>query len=263
MDKSEVGFLKNVYVKYNDKLILEDINLSFYKSEFITIIGPNGTGKTTLLKTIAGLVKPYKGEIKIFNRLPGNQPKGAIGYLPQGTVVNTRFPVKVSDVVLMGRYSLIGYLRFPSEQDKKIARNCLEELNIYEYAKSNFQELSGGIKQRVLIARALASEPKLLLLDEPTTSLDILSQRDFYNTLKKLRDERELSIIVVSHDIGVVTQYVDKIVCLNKKIHYYGKADKSLSTDILEKVFGKNVMFIVHDKNCLTCGLNANDGNNQ
>jgi zinc transport system ATP-binding protein len=261
MENEEVCLLTNVFIKYNNKTVLENINLSLKRSEFITIIGPNGTGKTTLLKTILGLVKPYSGTVKIFGYNPGSQPKGLIGYLPQSTFYNKQFPIKVLDVVVMGRYSLIGYFKLPSEKDREKAYNCLKELEIADYAEKNFQDLSGGLKQRVLIARALVSEPKLLLLDEPTTSLDVIIQKDFYETLDKLKREKGITILVVSHDIGVITQYVDKIICLNRKIHYYDKADKTIPLEVLEKVFGENVMFIVHDRNCLTCGIN-HDRNN-
>ena len=263
MPTKEIGFLKNVYVKINNKLILENINFRFNQSDFITIIGPNGTGKTTLLKTILGIIKPYKGEVKIFDYTPGRQPKGLVGYLPQGSFYNNKFPIKVLDVVVMGRFPVIGLFKLPSRKDKEIAINCLKELDISEYSNVNFQDLSGGIKQRVLIARAMVSEPQLLLLDEPTTSLDLIIQKDFYEMLNRIKREKGITILVVSHDIGVITRYVDKIVCLNKKIHYYDKADKTIPLHILENVFGKDVMFIVHDKNCLTCGMANNGRNNQ
>jgi zinc transport system ATP-binding protein len=265
MDGSDTDniILENVTVKFNRKVVLDNISFNVKKGEFISIIGPNGSGKTTLLKTILGLIKPVKGSVKIFNYYVGEYPSGLIGYLPQHISYNERFPIKVIDVVLMGRYPLIGYLKFPSKNDMKIVLNCLDELNILEYADYNFQELSGGLKQRVLIARALAIEPEVLILDEPSTSLDIMIQRDFYSLLKKLQKDKVLTIIMVSHDIGVVTQYVDKILCLNKKIHYYDKVDKHIPDSVVENVFGDKVMFIVHDKNCLTCLRENGRNNNQ
>ncbi len=259
MSQDEIGYLKQVYVKYNSNFILENINLNLYSSEFITIIGPNGSGKTTLLKTILGILKPTKGIINLFGYKNGSYPKGYIGYLPQSTKQNIQFPAKVFDIVMMGRYPIIGVLKIVSKEDTKIVEKCLEMLNIYDYKDENFQELSGGLKQRVLIARALSTEPKLLVLDEPSTSLDVIAQQDLYKTLSTLKGNG-MSIIVVSHDIGVITMYVDKIVCLNKTIHYYGKYDSVIPPEVLEKVFGKNIMFIVHDKECLTC-MNNHDRN--
>ena len=252
MLQHEIGYLENVCVKFNSNNILEDINLKLYTSEFVTIIGPNGSGKTTLLKTILGLIKPFKGVIKLFNRTLEHYPKGYIGYLPQITKQNLQFPAKVFDIIMMGRYPVIGTFKLISKKDVNIVEKWMDILNISEYANDNFQELSGGLKQRVLIARALSSNPKLLILDEPSTSLDIIAQQDLYETLSYLKQDG-MSIVVVSHDIGVITMYVDKIVCLNKTIHYYGKYDSVIPPDILEKVFGKNIMFIVHDKECLTC----------
>ena len=262
MHKDYAVILENINVKFNRKSILENINLKIEESKFVTIVGPNGSGKTTLLKTILGLIKPDKGHVKIFNYNPDNYPKGMIGYLPQGITFNKRFPISVFDVVLMGRYPLIGYLKMPAEKDREIVNKCLDDLKISEYAEYNFQELSGGLKQRVLIARALSVQPKLLILDEPTTSLDIMVQKDFYDTLRKLKEQKDITILMVTHDIGVISQYVDNILCLNRKVHYYGKASDTIPANILENVFGKDVMFIVHDKNCLTCKMAEQHGTN-
>ncbi len=251
--KNEIGFLKDVYVRLNKNLVLENINLKIYENEFLTIIGPNGSGKTTLLKTILGIIKPTSGKVNLFGFENGRYPKGLIGYLPQHNSQNINFPAKVFDVVMMGRYPLIGFCKFPDEKDKKIVEKALRLLNVSHLKDKNFHLLSGGEKQRVLIARALSAEPKLLILDEPSVSLDIIAQKDLYEMLDYLKNEYKISIIVVSHDIGVITSYADKIACLNKKIHYYGKAGEIISSEVISKVFGKDVVFLIHDSECITC----------
>ncbi len=250
--ENQIGFLENVYVKYNKNFVLENINLKIFSNEFLTIIGPNGSGKSTLLKTILGIIKPSKGTVSIFGYKNGKYPKGLIGYLPQHSSQNINFPAKVFDVVMMGRYPLIGYCRFPKEKDKAIVENSLALLKVDKLKDKNFHQLSGGEKQRVLIARALSAEPKLLILDEPSVSLDIIAQKDLYELLDNLKI-KGISIIVVSHDIGVITSYADKIVCLNKKIHYYGKSGEIIPSDIITKVFGSDVVFLIHDRECITC----------
>ncbi len=250
--KNEIAQLEHVFVKYYKNTVLEDINLKIFSNEFLTIIGPNGSGKSTLLKTIIGIIKPYKGSVNIFGYKNGKYPKGLIGYLPQHTTQNVNFPAKVFDVVMMGRYPLIGYCRFPQKEDKQIVEKSLNLLNVYHLKDKNFHQLSGGEKQRVLIARALSTEPRLLILDEPSVSLDVIAQRDLYKLLNNIK-EKGISIIVVSHDIGVITSYADKILCLNKKIHYYGKSGEVIQSEIINKVFGKDIVFLIHDRECITC----------
>ncbi len=256
--KNEIGFLENIYVKYNKHFVLENINLKIFSNEFLTIIGPNGSGKSTLLKTILGIIKPARGIVNIFGYKNGKYPKGLIGYLPQHNSQNINFPAKVFDVVMMGRYPLIGYCKFPKEEDAEIVENCLELLNVKHLKDKNFHQLSGGEKQRVLIARALSTEPKLLILDEPSVSLDIIAQKDLYDLLNNLKNQG-ISVIVVSHDIGVITSYADKIACLNKTIHYYGKSGEIISSDVISKVFGSDVVFLIHDRECLTCKDRVNE----
>ena len=244
--------INSLYVKFNKKIILENINLSLEKNTITAIIGPNGSGKTTLIRTILGLQKPFSGSIKIFNYTPPDYPKGLIGYLPQKNIFNLKFPAKVIDIVLMGRFPQTGILKFPSERDIEIAEKCLSKLGMNDYKFKYFQDLSVGLKQRVLIARALAVEPHLLILDEPSTGLDIISQREFYELISKLKEEK-LTIIFVTHDIGIIHEYVDKVIGLNKKLHFYGSPKNSMTKENLENIFGKGFTFIIHDKNCETC----------
>jgi ABC-type Mn2+/Zn2+ transport system ATPase subunit len=159
----------------------------------------------------------------------------------------------VLDVVLMGLYNRIGFFHRPDRNNKEVAMNLLAKVNMADHAERPFGALSGGQQQRVNIARALASEPKLLVLDEPSTGIDSLAQEDFYELLAKLRDEQSISVIMVSHDIGVITSHADQIACLNVQLHYHGEPDSCFSPEISEKVFGKDLKVIVHDSECATC----------
>ncbi len=244
--------IKSLSVKFNKKIILDNINLQIKENSITAIIGPNGSGKTTFIRAILGLQPKYSGQVKIFNYISPDYPKGLIGYLPQKNVYNLKFPSKVIDIVIMGRYPQIGFFKLPSKNDIKIAEKCLDRVGILSYVNDYFQDLSVGLKQRVLIARALAVEPKLLIFDEPSTGLDIISQQEFYNLLIDLKKE-SLTIIVVTHDIGIISKYVDSIIGLNRKIHFYGTPEDSMTQQNLENIFGKNFTFIIHDKNCETC----------
>ncbi|MBI5680875.1 MAG: ABC transporter ATP-binding protein [Methanobacterium sp.] len=216
--------LNGVYVNLNNIPILEDINLSVNENDFIAIIGPNGGGKTTLLKAVLGLTKLYKGNIKVFGKNPSDGRK-FIGYLPQHPFFDHSFPINVYDVALMGRYR--GLFKNYENRDKKAVDNALNAVEMFEFKDRQISELSGGQLQRVFIARAIAREPKLLLLDEPTASVDPEMQRSFYDLLSSLKDK--MTIILITHDVGVVSSYVDKIACLNMKLFYHGHPEDSAS----------------------------------
>ena len=242
--ETNVIYMKNVSVKYGDNVVLENINLEIRKREIISIVGPNGGGKTTLLNVIMGFKHIFQGEIRVLGVSPKSiQRTGMIGYLPQVNSFDRNFPVKVFDVVAMARYAKKSILERLTPRDKELIFNGLEKVEMASFVNHHFGSLSGGQKQRVLIARALAVEPKLLILDEPSTGLDAVAQENFYQLLTRLRDEQDLTIIMVSHDIGSVSMFVDKVACLKRKIHFHGKFDNCMATDVLEKVFGKNIQF--------------------
>ncbi|MGM0445595.1 MAG: metal ABC transporter ATP-binding protein [Bacillota bacterium] len=234
--------IKNLYVSYNDIPVLENINITVYRKQFLAIIGPNGGGKTTLLKVILGIIKPNKGKIKI-NNLNIDQGRKLVGYVPQISDFNRRFPINVQDVVLMGRLSdQKGLFHNYSKNDYKAAEDIMKQLDILNLKGRQIGKLSGGQIQRVLIGRALASSPEILLLDEPTASLDAESRNNIYNILKELNDE--ITVLVVTHDLTAVSSYFDSIACLNKNMHYHG--DKKLSKDDIDKVYGCPVDLIAH-----------------
>jgi len=237
----EVIRLDDVWVKYRDLTILEEINLSVQNLDFLGIIGPNGGGKTTLLKVILGLIKPTRGNVTVLGN-PPEKSRRFIGYVPQITQFDREFPVTVLDVVLMGRLGRKGLLGKYGEKDKKVAYKALESVEMLEFKDKQVGKLSGGELQRVLLARALASDPRILLLDEPTASIDEPTKTELYELLKNLN--QKITIILVSHDIGVISSYVDKIACLNKRLFYHGS--KEIKRETIEKTYQCPVDLIAH-----------------
>jgi len=235
----EIVSLKNIEVYLNGSPVLEDINLSIKQNIILGIIGPNGGGKTTLLKVILGLIKPDKGEVRVFGMSP-EEGRRFIGYLPQYTFFDLNFPISVFDVVLMGRYG--GVFKNYSEEDRKAATNALKTVDMLEFRDRQIGRLSGGQLQRVFIARALAREPRLLLLDEPTASIDPEMQKSFYELLSELKEK--MAIVLVTHDIGVVSVYVDEMACLNRRLFYHGS--KEIALRELEKVYQCPIELIAH-----------------
>ncbi len=227
---------------YDSRPVLESADFVIPEGDFATVIGPNGSGKSTLIKLLLGVLKPDSGTIRVFGKPPGSE-LSSIGYMAQNTIHDLRFPVDVMDVVLMGRLHhrhLFG--RYDSE-DKEIARNSLREVGMADLEKRPFSALSGGQRQRVLIARSLASEPRLLLLDEPTSNVDIAVEKDFYELLQKLNDR--MTIIVVAHDIGFVHKYVNDVICVNKQVHVHPSAE--LSDREITEIYGMEMQLVRHD----------------
>lgn len=234
--------LNNISVKYGDLDALTNINLKVKVGSFLGIIGPNGGGKTTLLKVVLGLIEAERGEIKVFGSSLA-QASDKIGYVPQISNFDRNFPISVLDVVLMAR--LEGKLQFfhhYQKEDFKQAESVLKELNLWELRDRQIGKLSGGQLQRVLIARALAVEPEILLLDEPTANVDASSTAEIYKLLKKLNQNK--TIIVVTHDMAAVSSYFDTLACLNQKLYHHG--DKHLDQETTEQVFGCPVDLIAH-----------------
>ena len=233
--------IEDIWVYYDGLLVLEDISLSVDDGDFVGIIGPNGGGKTTLLKVILGLVKPARGHISIMGESP-ERARGRIGYVPQYNLFDRDFPINVQDVVLMGRLGNKGLLRYYGQEDVELMRQALSYVGMLSYQSQQIGKLSGGELQRVLIARALVSDPKLLLLDEPTASVDTAIQTEFFELLEKLKND--MAIIMVSHDISAVSVYVDKIACLNQRLYYHGS--KEITPETLEATYKCPVQMIAH-----------------
>jgi len=240
--------LDSVTVSMNGKTVLDDINLVIGPGVHTGIIGPNGGGKTTLLKVILGLIPPDRGTVQLFGHLnPGEtSPKGMVGYVPQKCVVDPRFPVSVFDVVMMGRYGPLGLFRRPGKKDRDVAMENLQKVEMEKFADRPIGHLSGGEQQKVFIARALCSSPQLLILDEPTTGVDVQSQDQFYRLINQLKIELGLTVIMVSHDVGMITSYIDDLVCINQRVFIHGKSPDVLSEKILQETYGCEVEMIFH-----------------
>jgi len=248
--------IRHIDVRLNGKEVLHDITISLDEGSFLGIVGPNGGGKTTLLRAILGLIKPVAGEILVFGRKPEEVLKNGsvFGYLPQSAKVAPDFPVRVIDVVLMGRYGKVGVLRWPGEEDRRKALEYLSTMGIEELKNVLFGELSGGQQQRASVARALAGEPKILVLDEPSTGIDVIGQGDFYHLLKGLQKKFGITILMATHDIGTIPAYVDEIACLNTILHYHGNPVGALSEEVLTELYGKNVDLLQHREDiCEKC----------
>lgn len=207
--------IKNVTVKYDSYIALKDANLEILEDDFIGIIGPNGGGKTTLIKSIIGSV-PYSGEVTLSPTL-FKDGKRLIGYLPQQTTFDKQFPISVIEVVLSGLQSQKGFSIRYSQKDKIKALQLLDSMSIISIAGKQIGEISGGQMQRVLLCRAIISEPKLLILDEPTNFVDKRFESELYDILKELN--KRMAIVMVSHDVHNISSAVKSIVCVNRTIH--------------------------------------------
>ncbi len=232
---------RNLSVYYGSIPALKEVNLKIYRGDFLGIIGPNGGGKSTLLKVLLGLIKPDSGEVRIFGKEPAKARKH-VGYVPQHNVYRLDFPASVREVVLMGRLGKHRILKKHTPDDFEAVENALRKVNMLEFKDRQISELSGGQRQRVFIARALASEPEILLLDEPVAGIDSLMQKEFYDTLAELKSK--ITIIMVSHDLSAVSTYVDKIACLNQTLFFHDS--KEISESDLKHVYNCPVDLIAH-----------------
>lgn len=231
--------IKNVSLKYNEHLILDDICLNIGERDFMAIIGPNGGGKSTLLKLILGILKPDSGKIKVFGKDPV-KARDSMGYLPQNIKFDPDFPINVFETVLTGRYH--GLFKGYTDEDSAAVLKVLEDMEISDLKDRQISKLSGGQMQRVFIARAIVREPKLLIMDEPMASIDPEMQSSFYKLMSDLKDK--MAIILVSHDVGAVSTHVDKIACLNRKLYYHGDVEDSAHG--LEEIYHCPIELISH-----------------
>lgn len=231
--------LNQVSLKFNNLSVLHDINLSIEENDFMAIIGPNGGGKSTLLKIILGLLTPDTGEVKVFGREP-KKVRDLMGYLPQNVSFDSDFPINIFDTVLSGRYH--GVFKGHTEDDRRAVKQALEDVDMWMFKDRQISRLSGGQMQRVFIARAIVREPKLLLMDEPMASIDPEMQNLFYELLARLKSR--MAIVLVSHDVGAVSTHVDKIACLNRKLYYHGPVENS--AEGLEEIYKCPIELISH-----------------
>jgi zinc transport system ATP-binding protein len=243
--------LKDISFKYENSLVLENVSFSLQKGEFLGLIGPNGSGKSTLIKIILGMLEPTKGEIQLFNS-PISKFKEwpKIGYVSQkANTFNGGFPATVFEVVSTGLFGKMGLFKWMGKQEKEMVKHAIDTVGLSGYEKQNIGKLSGGQQQRVFIARALVSEPELLILDEPTVGVDENSEKQFYQLLEKMHRDLKVSLLLVSHDIGAITTHVDTIACLNKKLFFHGKPSEfePNQMDIMGQLYGQNVHVLQHN----------------
>lgn len=217
--------VKNIFIKYNDNYVINDLSFNVDNGDYLCIVGENGSGKTTLMKAILGLIKVDSGEIIFSNELNNNE----IAYLPQSSSIKKDFPATVKEVVLSGCLNRLNKRFFYNNEDKEIALKNIKKLNIENLIDKSFKELSGGQKQRVLLARALCANKKILLLDEPVTGLDPSTSNEMYKIIKQLNNEG-LTIIMISHDIKEVIKYSKHILSINDE-YFYGNKEEYLKKE--------------------------------
>jgi zinc transport system ATP-binding protein len=233
--------VRDVSFAYGRELVLDHVSLEIQPGDFLAVIGPNGGGKTTLLKAILGLVRPASGSVE-FHLPSGGDPRGRLGYVPQFSTFDRDFPLRLFDMVLMGRLGRRRLLRPYSRQDRAAAAGVIERLGLAAVARSHVAEVSGGQLQRALIARSLVSDPEILFLDEPTASIDAGSRETLRELLADLN--RTIPIVVVTHDVTSLAPMVRRIACINRKLFYHG--DPELSREVMEEVYGCPVELVTH-----------------
>ncbi len=241
--------LNNVSFAYNaNEKVLEDITFSIHKGDYLGIIGPNGGGKTTLLKIMLGLLKPTSGSVKLFGQeISSFKDWSKIGYVPQKvTNFDVNFPSTVYEVVAMGRYAKRGLLRFPNNEDKQAVKKALEQVEMEKFKGRQIGDLSGGQQQRVFIARALAQNPEVIFLDEPTVGIDVKAQEQFYKLLSKLNRELNLTLILVSHEVDIVAKVATEVCCINRELVCYCTPEELAKEGTLSKIYGRDIKYILH-----------------
>jgi zinc transport system ATP-binding protein len=233
--------MRAVRAGYNGTPVLDDIDLTVYEKDFIGLLGPNGGGKTTLLKVLLGLIEPDQGSVRVLGR-PPRETRHRVGYVPQSVEFDSRFPVSVWDVALMGRLGARRILHRFLAEDRHIVAESLRNVEMLDLSRRPIGELSGGQRQRVYIARALAAQPALLLLDEPMASVDPQVRTHLYDVLARINEK--LAIVMVSHDVSAVSTYVKTIGCLNRRLYYH--RERQITPEMLEEAYQCPVDLIAH-----------------
>jgi len=235
--------IENMSFAFNGQNVLENVNLSVGENDFVWIVGPNGGGKTTLVKLILGLLQPRKGTVRVFGQNP-DEVRDRIGYMPQVVHLDPQFPATVLDVVLMGRLgsgNRFGPLR---KKDKEASEKALKEVSLLDARSRPFSELSGGQQRRILVARALACEPELLVLDEPMANLDLVVEKELNDLLLSL--SKKMTVMIVSHDPALVSEFVRRVVCVNHTISEHPTCE--LDSDFIGELYGGERRLIRHDQ---------------
>ncbi len=238
--------VEDVWFAYSRELVLEDVSLTIQPGEFLGLIGPNGSGKTTLVRLILGLERPDRGRVRLFGEPATAFDAGErIGYVSQRVgEQRSAMPITVEEVVTQGRFAHRGLQRL-REDERTIVADAMDRVNVRDIADRRMDQLSGGQRQRAFVARALASEADLLALDEPTVGIDASSREDFYRLLHELNDDG-MTVILIEHDLDVITTHVDTVACINRELYYHGDSVDFLESDALDEAYGQRHGIIHH-----------------
>jgi len=228
--------IHDMTVAYHRKPVLWDIDLVVPEGKLVGIVGPNGAGKTTLIKAVLGLVPLASGHVEIYGR-PYRRQRHLVGYVPQRESVDWDFPVSVLDVVMMGTYGRLGWIRRPGRAEREVALRCLEQVSMRPYADRQIRQLSGGQQQRVFLARALAQDAQIYFMDEPFSGVDAATERAIVKLLQTLRGQGR-TVFVVHHDLQTVREYFDYVILLNMRLVAYGPTETTFSTQNLQRTYG-------------------------
>jgi manganese/iron transport system ATP-binding protein len=235
LDDQPILDVHKLSVRYNGRLALENVSFHLHAGELVAVVGPNGAGKSTLFKVVAGVLQPASGEVTVYGSVPHGHV--CIAYIPQRSQVDWSFPVNVADVVMMGRIAKLGPLGWPRKRDWNFVHQALETVELGDLAKRQIGELSGGQQQRMFIARALAQEAELMLMDEPLSGLDLPSQESLLSLLDTLQ-KQNVTVMVATHDLEQAAQYFDRIMLLNHRLIGFGAAQDILQPEKLIQAYG-------------------------
>ncbi|MFC7440199.1 metal ABC transporter ATP-binding protein [Laceyella putida] len=242
--------IRDLHFSYEEQKVLDDVNFVVDRGQFLGLVGPNGSGKSTLVKCILGLLKPEQGEVRLFGEPVRYSRAGSrLGYVSQkANSFNLGFPATVKEVVASGLYGQLGLFRRMKQTDWDKVDQAIGKVGLTEYRDRNIGKLSGGQQQRAFIARALVADPELLILDEPTVGVDVKSTEQFYQLLTELHRHHGLTLLLVTHDIGVLSTYVDQVACLNKRLFFHGDPDEfaEREQEILTRAYGHDIQIVSH-----------------
>jgi manganese/iron transport system ATP-binding protein len=245
LDSQPILDVHKLTVRYNGRTALESISFHLHAGEMVAVVGPNGAGKSTLFKVVAGVLQPSSGEVNVYGSIPSGHV--CIAYIPQRSQVDWTFPVSVADVVMMGRIARLGWLGWPKKRDWELVQDALETVNLADLSKRQIGELSGGQQQRMFIARALAQEAELMLMDEPLTGLDTPSQENILSLLETLK-EQHVTAMVATHDLEQAAEHFDRVMLLRQRLIGFGTPDLVLQTEKLIQAYGGNLHSINGEK---------------
>jgi ABC-type Mn2+/Zn2+ transport system ATPase subunit len=242
-DRAPLIELRDVSCGYDGTTILHRVNLGISEGQLTGIVGPSGSGKTTLLRAILGQVRMHQGEVRVMGQTVRGRPPAAVGYVPQLETIDWNFPVTVEEVVLMGRAATSGPWPWPSRADRRAMAELLDRLGMLPYARRQIRDLSGGQQQRVFLARALMRSPRLLLLDEPTTGVDIKTRHDVLHLLRELNGSG-ITVLMTTHDLNAVATHLPDVVCLNHTVVAQGPPSEVFTPELLSRTYGAEMLVV-------------------